>query len=136
MTDLEIFWHQIDIARQNDDETGSILRRFTRARAKQVKPRPVMETFNWPRQHFMQLRNRHLHMVEEYGIAATYNRHELGKHFLTNWNRLFGTLRRSKALEVPSDRLRKEIMICRLLDLIEMRRSEYADERAKYFNLG
>jgi hypothetical protein len=33
-------------------------------------------------------------------------------------------------MEVPSDQLRKELMISRLLDLIEMRRSEYADERS------
>jgi hypothetical protein len=78
----------------------------------------------------MELRPRHLLMVEEYGVAETYNRDELGQYFLTNWNRLFGTLRRSKALEVPSDQLRKEIMISRLLDLIEMRGAEYADERS------
>jgi hypothetical protein len=39
-------------------------------------------------------------------------------------------LRRSKALEVPSDRLRKILMVDRLLDLIEGRRAEYAAEAA------
>jgi hypothetical protein len=34
-------------------------------------------------------------------------------------------------LEVPSDALRKAIMITRLLDLIEMRRAEYAAERSE-----
>jgi hypothetical protein len=41
-------------------------------------------------------------------------------------------LRKSKALEVESDRLRKSLMVGRLLDLIEMRRAEYADEPAAY----
>ena len=60
------------------------------------------------------------------------DRGELGEYFITNWNRLFGTIRRSKALEETSDQLRKRFMIYRLLDLIEMRRAEYADERAVY----
>jgi hypothetical protein len=109
------------------------LRRFARARSKQVKPRlVVMETFNRPRKHFTQLRDRHLRMVEEHGFGPDYNRDDLHDYFLANWNRLFGTLRRSKALEVNSDRLRKGLMISRLLDLIEMRRAEYADEWAAY----
>jgi hypothetical protein len=92
----------------------------------------VMETVNWPREHFMQLRDRHIHMVEEHGFGPDYDRRELGNYFLVNWNRLFGTLRKSKALEVPSDQLRKGLMIARLLELIEMRRAEYAEERASY----
>jgi hypothetical protein len=134
ISELEIFFGQLDDARsRNDDEAGLMaLRRFVRARSKQVKPRPEMETFNCPREHFMQLRDRHLHMVEEYGFGPTYNRRELGEFFLANWNRLFGTLRKSKALEVSSDQIRKRLMIARLLDLIEMRRAEYADERARY----
>jgi hypothetical protein len=80
----------------------------------------------------MQLRDWHLHMVEEYGFRPEYNRDELRKYFLTNYHRLFGPLRKSKAMEVPSDQLRKGLMIARLLDLIEMRRAEYAAERASY----
>jgi hypothetical protein len=91
-----------------------------------------METIGWPREHFTQFRDRHLLMVEEYGFRPDYNRDELQKYFLTSWNRLFGTLRKSKALEVPSDQFRKEIMVERLLRLIEMRRAEYADERASF----
>jgi hypothetical protein len=72
---------------------------------------------------------RHLHMVEEYGFRSDYDRDALGEYFLANWYRLFGPLRESKALEVPSDQIRKELMVSRLLDLIEMR-AEYATERA------
>jgi hypothetical protein len=66
-----------------------------------------------------ELRPRHLHMVEEYGFRREYDRDALGEYFLVNWYRLFGALRRSKALEVPSDQFRKELMVSRLLDLIE-----------------
>jgi hypothetical protein len=134
MTELQIFYGQLDDAiSRGDDEAGRMaLRRFARARSKQVKPRPKMHTFNMPRESLMTLRDRHLHMVEEYGFGPDYNRDELRTYFLANWNRLFGTLRKSKALEVESDRLRKDLMIEQLLELIEMRRAEYADERAKY----
>jgi hypothetical protein len=132
MISIEQLFTQIGIARQHGDEAAAlVLRRFIRGRSTLPRPRPVMPTFNFgPRKEFTELRPRHLLMVEEYGIAETYNRDELGRYFLTNWNRLFGTLRRSKAMEVPSDQLRKEMMISRLLDLIEMRRAEYADERS------
>src|SRR5437879_5214125 len=89
-----------------------------------------MPTFNFgKRTELRELRPRHLHMVEKHGVAPTYNRAALGEYFLLNWNRLFGTLRKSRAMEVPSDALRRELMICRLLDLIEGRRAEYAAER-------
>jgi hypothetical protein len=134
MTELEIFWQQLDDCRsRGDDEAARMaLRRFARARSKQVKPRPVMETSNMPRKHFMQLRDRHLHMVEEHGFGPTYNRRELGEFLPYELESAVGTLRKSKALEVESDRLRKSLMVGRLLDLIEMRRAEYADERAAY----
>jgi hypothetical protein len=133
MMTIEQLFTQIDIARQHSDEAADlVLRRFIRGRSHLPRPRPEMPTSNFgPRKELTELRPRHLLMVEEYGVAETYNRHELGQYFLTNWNRLFGTLRRSKAMEVPSDQLRKEMMVSRLLDLIEMRRSEYADERSE-----
>jgi hypothetical protein len=135
MTELQIFYSQLDDAiGRGDDEAGRMaLRRFARARSKQVKPRPKMPTFNFGgRKEFTELRPRHLLMVEEYGFGPDYDRAELREYFLTNWNRLFGAIRNSKAKEVPSDRIRKEVMTGRLLDLIEMRRAEYADERSKY----
>ena len=121
-TALEIFWEQIDIARQNgdDDAATMALRRFSRARSEQVKPRPKMHTFNFGRRtHFMELRPRHLLMVEEYGFGPDYDRAELRTYFLANWNRLFGTIRKSKAHEVPSDQLRKELMVEQVLELID-----------------
>jgi hypothetical protein len=89
-----------------------------------------MPAFNFgPRTELTELRPQHLHMVEEYGFRRDYDRDALAEYFLANWYRLFGALRKSKALEVPSDSLRKAIMVSRLLDLIEMRREEYAAER-------
>jgi hypothetical protein len=137
MMSIEQLFTQIDIARQHggDESAALVLRRFIRGRSHLPRPRPVMPTFNFgPRKEFTELRPRHLHVVEEYGIAETYNRNELGQYFVTNWNRLFGTLRRSEAMEVPSDLGRKERMISRLLNLIEMRRDEYSAERAARLN--
>jgi hypothetical protein len=70
-------------------------------------------------------------MVEQYGFRREYDRNALGEYFLANWYALFGALRKSKAREVPSDQFRKGLMVSRLLDLIEGRRDEYADERAE-----
>jgi hypothetical protein len=95
-----------------------------------VRPPPEMPPFDRKRQSLMHLRPRHLVMVEEYGFRDDYDRNALAEYFKAHWNRLFGTLRKSKALEVLSDALRKEIMLHQLLDLIEMRRDEYALERA------
>jgi hypothetical protein len=82
----------------------------------------------WP--SLMHLRPRHLSMVEEQGIRAGYDREALAEYFTAHGYRLFGALQKSNALEVPSDALRKSIMIHWLPDLIEMRRDEYAAERA------
>jgi hypothetical protein len=91
-------------------------------------------TFNFgPRTELTELRPRHLLMVEEYRfVQHGYDRDALGEFFLANWYPLFGPLRRSKALEVSSDQFRKELMVSRLLDLIEMRRDEYDEERAHH----
>jgi hypothetical protein len=123
MREIEELFDRLDIARQDggDESRAIVLGRFIRSRSHLPRPRPVMPTFNFgPRKELTELRPRHLLMIEEYGIAETYNRDELGRYLLGNWNRLFGTLRRSKAMEVPSDQFRKELMISRLLDLIEM----------------
>jgi hypothetical protein len=42
---------------------------------------------------------RHLHMVEEHGDKHGYDRKALGDYFLKNYNRLFGSIRKSKALD-------------------------------------
>jgi hypothetical protein len=118
MKSLEQLFSQMDTALQSgDDEAATlVLRRFIRLRSKLPRPRPTMEPFNFGRRTSLtELRPRHLLMVEEWGISDRYNRDELWDYFLANWNRLFGTLRRSKALEVPSDLGREERMISRLL---------------------
>jgi hypothetical protein len=103
---------------------------ITNATTPAVRPPPEMPPFDRKRRSRMHLRPRHLLMVEEHGIRDEYDRDALAEYFTANWYRLFGALRKSKAHEVPSDALRKSIMIYWLLDLIEMRRDEYAAERA------
>jgi hypothetical protein len=91
-----------------------------------------MPTFQrGPRKSIMDLTIKHLLQVEENGFQKDgYDRNALGDYFLANYDRLFGPIRKSKALEVPSDQFRKERIVHRLLDLIEGRRQEYANERA------
>jgi hypothetical protein len=130
MTTIEQLFAQIDIARQIGKEAiGVTLKRSIKSRAKLPRTRPQMPAFGRRRESFTQLRDRHLLTVEEHGVAEHYDRNDLHAYFLTNWNRLFGAPRKSGALEVPSDDLRKEIMACQLLGLVEMRREEYAEER-------
>jgi hypothetical protein len=74
----------------------------------------------------MQLRNRHLDVIRDYGCEDTYDRREVEAYFMANYNKLFGPLRRSKAKEIPSDELRKSLLITQLLNLIELRREENA----------
>jgi hypothetical protein len=69
--------------------------------------------------------------MEEYGFRREYDRDALREYFLAHCNRLFGPSRKSKAHEVPSDQFRKELMVSRLLDLIEGRRADYAEERSR-----
>jgi hypothetical protein len=127
---LELFDHLI--AAPNDHARSEILARNKAERAHLPRQWPTMPPFNnAPRESMMELRPRHLLMVEEHGHQKHgYNRKALGDYFLQNYNRLFGTIRKSKAREVPSDQFRKELIIHRLLDLIELRREEYKNERA------
>jgi hypothetical protein len=119
------------IATPLHEDRMAVMERFKATRAHLPRHRPTMPSFDWgPRTALTELRPRHLHMVEEYGFRRDYDRNALGDYFTVNWHRLFGAVRKSKALEVPSDQFRKELMVSRLLDLIEMRRAEYADERA------
>jgi hypothetical protein len=114
-----------------DERRSAIMQQRAAARANIPKVRPVMPPFNFgPRESLTELRPRHLCMVEEHGCERHgYDRDALGDYFLANWYRLFGPLRRSKAVEVPSDQFRKEVMVSRLLNLIEMT-AEYAAERS------
>jgi hypothetical protein len=125
-TALEIFWQQIDIARQTGDATDLIFRRYHRAKSSEPKKRPKMPAFHTPRQSLMQLNNRHLDVIRDYGCEDTYDRGEVEKYFLANYRKLFGSIRRSKAKEVPSDELRKSLLITQLMNLIDLRREENA----------
>ena len=125
-TALEIFWDQIDMARKTGDDTELIFRRYIRAKSKEPKKRPKMPPFNSPRTHLMQLNNKHLDMIRDYGAADTFDRGEVGAYFISNYRKLFGSIRRSKAKEVPSDRLRESFLVSQLLDLIDLRREENA----------
>ncbi len=119
------------VAAPDSEARMEILTRDKAERAHLPNQWPTMPHFNFgPRESLTELRPRHLHMVEEFGFRREYDRDALREYFTVNWYRLFGPLRKSKALEVPSDQFRKELMIHQLLDLIELRREEYANERA------
>jgi hypothetical protein len=100
-----------------------------KAEPRQWETMPSMERGR--RKSIMDLTIKHLLQVEENGFQKDgYDRNALGEFFLANHDRLFGPIRKSKAREVPSDQFRKERIVHRLLDLIEGRRQEYANERA------
>jgi hypothetical protein len=102
MTPIDLF-DQI-IAASSPKYRLAAIGRFKASRAHLPRKQLTMPPFDWrPRKSLTELRPRHLHMVEEYGIEQTYDRDALGEHFLANWSRLFGPLRRTKAREVPSD---------------------------------
>jgi hypothetical protein len=101
---------------------------------KNPKPPPIkpeMPTFDRKRREFHQLMPAYLIFVEEIGLWEHYNRSETHDWMMANYSRLFPSLRRCRADEVPSDRLRQSVMISQLLDLAEVRRTEISDrERA------
>jgi hypothetical protein len=125
------FFDQLEAA-PSDEARSEILEKRAAARAHLPKEYPVMPAYNFgPLKSFTELRPRHLLMVEEHGFEKHgYNRDAVRDYLLKNYNRLFGTLRKSKALEVASDQIRKELIVHRLLELIEGRRQEYRNERA------
>jgi hypothetical protein len=55
---------------------------------------------------------------------------ELREMFTSNYHKVFGRFRRRGDPEVPSDSLKKNILVERLVGLIDQRRREYAVERA------
>jgi hypothetical protein len=129
MSDVVEMLQRMSIAMDADGiEAGAgVIRQWSKARAQQSKPWPVMPARRFgphKRTSLTALRNRHLDMVEEMGCRPEYDRSQLGTWFLENWDSLFGTLRRSKAAAVPSDIFRKEFVISKLLNLIELRRVE------------
>jgi hypothetical protein len=119
------------LAAPTDKERSEIVARSKAETAHLPKDWPTMPTFERGRgKSLCALRPRHLLMVEEYGFRREYDRDALQTYFLVNWHKLFGPLRRSRALETPSDQLRKELMVSQIIGLIEGRRQEYKNERA------
>lgn len=126
MTELEIFYSQLDDAMsRGDDEAGRMaLRRFSRARSKQIKPRPVMPHPDKKRASLMELRPRHLATAEHIARRKHYDRRSQHEFMMLKWNSIFGGGLRSKAKTVPSDELRKSLMVSGILDIVEMRREQ------------
>ncbi|MGZ5875938.1 MAG: hypothetical protein ACXWKP_28005 [Bradyrhizobium sp.] len=71
------------------------------------------------RTSLMQLRHRHLEKIDRIAKRAHYDRAGHQEYMVENYDRLFGTLRGSKAKEVPSDQFRKWWMVGLLLDRVD-----------------
>ena len=119
----------VDLASQQVELLQRVLTGLNSPKREKIKPE--MPTFDKRRREFHQLMPAHLLFVEEIGLWEYYNREETHAWMLTNYAELFPSLRRRKADAVPSDQGRRERMIDRLLDLVEVRRSEISNrERA------
>jgi len=86
---------------------------------------------NAKRTSLMQLRPRHLDKIEVLAKRRHYNPADQHDFMLQNYDRLFGALRRPKAKQVPSDELRKSLMLFGLLDLVQARRDEIEEDDAR-----
>ena len=126
MSQLEIFFEQLDDCRsRGDDEAGRMaLRRFARARSKRPKQFPKMPPYHSPRTSLMQLRDRHLEWIDDLGHREKYNRSNMHGYMMEHYDSMFGPLRRPKRNAVSSDELRKSFVVSDLLDLVETRREE------------
>jgi hypothetical protein len=82
------------------------------------------------RTSLMQLRPRHIEKVDRIARRTNFNRGIMHEFLLENYDRLFGALR-PKAKQVPSDELRKSLMILNLLDLVQARRDEIEEDDAR-----
>jgi hypothetical protein len=72
----------------------------------------------------MQLRDRHLEWINELGHREKYDRSDMHGYMMAHYDSMFGPLRRPRRNGVPSDELRKAIMVSSLLDLVDTRREE------------
>lgn len=85
------------------------------------------------RESLMQLMPRHLKWIETLanrpsriegpGVRPRYHRSDMLEFFVEHYDRYFTCLRGSKVKAVPSDEVRKFVMISRLLDLVDERRA-------------
>jgi hypothetical protein len=89
----------------------------------------------WPghfkRTSLLQLCPRHLATVEH--IAKRKNYHAASQHdfMLENYNQIFGAPLMPASKAVPSDQLRKSLMILRMLSMVEERRDEIEENEAR-----
>lgn len=97
------------------------------------RERTPIDPFNFgPRKSLTELRPRHLTWVAELADDENYDRSKAFDYLMKNYTKWFGHLRFRKAAEVPSDRWQKAIMISRLLDMVETRKLEIAEDREKW----
>jgi len=85
---------------------------------------------NAKRPSLMQLRPRHLDKIEILAKRRHYHRADQHDFMLQSYDRLFGALR-PKGKQVPSDELRKSLMLFGLLDLVQARRDEIEEDDAR-----
>jgi hypothetical protein len=103
----------------------------TNATIPAVRPPPQMPPFDRKRRSLMDLVPRHLDWIEKLADRPidgspgrpSYNRSDMLEFFVLNYDRYFGCLRGSKIKAVPSDELRKFLMVSTLLDLVDDRRA-------------
>jgi hypothetical protein len=90
------------------------------------------------RRTFMQLMPRHLQWVEKLSIRPIgngkpgrpgYDRNAMLSFYTEKYDQYFGCLRGSKAKGVPSDELRKFLMISQLLDIVDGQRAGYLNSQ-------
>jgi hypothetical protein len=86
---------------------------------------------NAKRTSLMQLRPRHLATVEHIAKRKHYNSIDQHDFMLENYNRIFGAPLRPASKAVPSDELRKSLMIFRLLSMVQERRDEIEEDNAR-----
>ena len=105
-------------------DAGSFI--FVTAKTNAMKHKPR----NAKRTSLMQLRPRHLDKIEILAKRRHYHRADQHDFMLEHYDMLFGGLR-PKAKQVPSDELRKSLMILSLLDLVDERRDEIEEDDAR-----
>jgi len=93
-------------------------------------PPPEMPVWDNKRRSFMQLMPRHLEWVDELALRDNYNRSVMLDFFCERYHTYFPYLRGSKAKDTPADEFKRFLMVSRLLDRVDARRAEYAEERS------
>ena len=84
---------------------------------------PLYPSRKAKRESLCQLRWKHLQHVDSMACDPDYNRSELHDKLLGNFDYFFGRLRRRRRDEVPSDQLRRCLMVSQILDQVDARRA-------------